>query len=273
MRSPKYPLPSAKEKAPSSKRNCFITAVNGGSLVLPTARKEKTESNLMEAVNRGLRKMLINPNVKDPLVLGVRVWPQAISQFLVGHLDLLEATKIALGDGRFQRLFLGANYVPGMCSHRSRCSPPILLLLFLSLHRRLLCSHPFLLLLLLPVHGVESYGGPLLGTWKAFVSDGPVDAVSYVVSQLMKLLELHRWNLCSCSLKIQFGISILSCLVTNEVGSANEYWVCRVAAIPKAEGGTSTLPNWDFNMQTVNLRRAAGVPRAKGGAYVYSQDI
>ncbi|KAF8369722.1 hypothetical protein HHK36_032254 [Tetracentron sinense] len=77
----------------------------------------------------------------------------------------------------------------------------------------------------------------------------------------------------SCTLKIQFGISILSCLVTTEVGSANEYWVCRVAAIPKAEGGTSTLPNWDFSMHTVNLRRAAGIPRAKGGAYVYSQDI
>ncbi|KAF8413988.1 hypothetical protein HHK36_001986 [Tetracentron sinense] len=93
------------------------------------------------------------------------------------------------------------------------------------------------------------------------------------ITSLRPLIGGFYSRLSSCTLKIQFGISILSCLVTTEVGSANEYWVCRVAAIPKAEGCTSTLPNWDFSMHTVNLRRAAGIPRAKGGAYVYSQDI
>ncbi|KAF8401206.1 hypothetical protein HHK36_012135 [Tetracentron sinense] len=78
----------------------------------------KTESNLVEAVDRDLRKMLIDPNAKDPLVLGVRVWPQAIPQFLVGHLDLLEAAKTALCDGGFQGLFLGGNYVSGVALGR-----------------------------------------------------------------------------------------------------------------------------------------------------------
>lgn len=78
----------------------------------------KTESELVEAVDRDLRKMLINPNAKDPLVLGVRVWPQAIPQFLIGHLDLLDAAKSALRDGGFQGMFLGGNYVSGVALGR-----------------------------------------------------------------------------------------------------------------------------------------------------------
>ncbi|CAL4976737.1 unnamed protein product [Urochloa decumbens] len=78
----------------------------------------KSESELVEAVDRDLRKMLINPSAADPLVLGVRVWPQAIPQFLVGHLDLLEAAKSALGRGGYDGLFLGGNYVAGVALGR-----------------------------------------------------------------------------------------------------------------------------------------------------------
>ncbi|KAJ0113352.1 hypothetical protein Patl1_00769 [Pistacia atlantica] len=78
----------------------------------------KTESELVEAVDRDLRKMLINPNAKDPIVLGVRVWPQAIPQFLVGHLDLLDAAKASLRDNGFQGLFFGGNYVAGVALGR-----------------------------------------------------------------------------------------------------------------------------------------------------------
>lgn len=69
-------------------------------------------------MDRDLRKMLINPNAKDPLVLGVRVWPQAIPQFLVGHLDILDAAKNALSNSGFQGLFLGGNYVSGVALGR-----------------------------------------------------------------------------------------------------------------------------------------------------------
>ncbi|KAK9281753.1 hypothetical protein L1049_004658 [Liquidambar formosana] len=78
----------------------------------------KTESELVEAVDRDLRKILINPKARDPLMLGVKVWPQAIPQFLVGHLDLLDAAKVALRDGGFQGLFLGGNYVSGVALGR-----------------------------------------------------------------------------------------------------------------------------------------------------------
>lgn len=78
----------------------------------------KTESQLVEAVDRDLRKMLINPSAKEPLALGVRVWPQAIPQFLIGHLDMVDGAKAALSNGGFQGMFLGGNYVSGVALGR-----------------------------------------------------------------------------------------------------------------------------------------------------------
>jgi len=78
----------------------------------------KTESDLVEAVDRDLRKMLINPRAAEPLALGVRVWPQAIPQFLIGHLDCLDAAKAALSRGGYNGLFLGGNYVAGVALGR-----------------------------------------------------------------------------------------------------------------------------------------------------------
>ncbi|XWS36012.1 hypothetical protein CRYUN_Cryun20dG0045500 [Craigia yunnanensis] len=78
----------------------------------------KTEGELVEALDCDLRKILINPSAKDPLVLGVRVWPQAIPQFLVGHLDLLDTAKTALRVSGFHGLFLGGNYVSSVALGR-----------------------------------------------------------------------------------------------------------------------------------------------------------
>ena len=68
----------------------------------------------METVDRDLRKILINPNAQDPFVVGVRLWPQAIPQFLVGHLDLLDVAKASIRNTGFEGLFLGGNYVSGV---------------------------------------------------------------------------------------------------------------------------------------------------------------
>ncbi|KAM7495751.1 hypothetical protein LguiA_020165 [Lonicera macranthoides] len=86
-------------------------ATNPGILSRP-------ESQLVEAVDRDLRKMLIKSNAKDPLVLGVRVWPQAIPQFLIGHFDILDSAKSALRDAGFQGMFLGGNFVSGVALGR-----------------------------------------------------------------------------------------------------------------------------------------------------------
>ncbi|CAL0320901.1 unnamed protein product [Lupinus luteus] len=78
----------------------------------------KTDSELVEAVDRDLRKILINPNAKDPLALGVRLWPQAIPQFSIGHLDLLDVAKGSLKKAGFEGLLLGGNYVAGVALGR-----------------------------------------------------------------------------------------------------------------------------------------------------------
>ncbi|XP_010556673.1 PREDICTED: protoporphyrinogen oxidase 1, chloroplastic isoform X2 [Tarenaya hassleriana] len=78
----------------------------------------KSEGELVEAVDRDLRKMLIKPSSTDPLVLGVRVWPQAIPQFLVGHLDILNAAKASLASSGLDGIFLGGNYVSGVALGR-----------------------------------------------------------------------------------------------------------------------------------------------------------
>ncbi|KAL1206252.1 Protoporphyrinogen oxidase 1 [Cardamine amara subsp. amara] len=78
----------------------------------------KSEGELVEAVDRDLRKMLIKPNSTEPLKLGVRVWPQAIPQFLVGHLDLLDTAKSSLTSSGYEGLFLGGNYVAGVALGR-----------------------------------------------------------------------------------------------------------------------------------------------------------
>ncbi|GER50162.1 protoporphyrinogen oxidase [Striga asiatica] len=78
----------------------------------------KTDGELVESVDRDLRKMLINRNATDPLVLGVRVWPQAIPQFLVGHLDLLDEARSALRKRGVKGVFLGGNYVSGVALGR-----------------------------------------------------------------------------------------------------------------------------------------------------------
>lgn len=78
----------------------------------------KTDSELVETVDRDLRKILINPNAQDPFVVGVRLWPQAIPQFLVGHLDLLDVAKASIRNTGFEGLFLGGNYVSGVALGR-----------------------------------------------------------------------------------------------------------------------------------------------------------
>lgn len=62
--------------------------------------------------------MLIKPDAPKPLKHGVRVWPKAIPQFLVGHLDTLEEARQALKDAGHDGIILGGNYVAGVALGR-----------------------------------------------------------------------------------------------------------------------------------------------------------
>ncbi len=60
--------------------------------------------------------MLIKDDAPKPTVVGVRVWPRAIPQFNVGHLDALETAEGALREAKWDRFFLSGNYVSGGCA-------------------------------------------------------------------------------------------------------------------------------------------------------------
>ena len=57
--------------------------------------------------------MLLKPDAPKPKVVGVRVWPRAIPQFNLGHLETVDAAKKGLADAGLDNVMLGGNYVCG----------------------------------------------------------------------------------------------------------------------------------------------------------------
>jgi oxygen-dependent protoporphyrinogen oxidase len=57
--------------------------------------------------------MLLKADAPKPQVIGVRVWPKAIPQFNLGHLDELDKAKKALANAGWDNFLLGGNYVSG----------------------------------------------------------------------------------------------------------------------------------------------------------------
>ncbi|MCO5576364.1 hypothetical protein L7F22_030174 [Adiantum nelumboides] len=78
----------------------------------------KDEADVVNQVDKDVRKMLIKSDGPRPEVLGVRVWPRAIPQFEVGHLDSLDDARKALDNSGLEGLFLGGNYVVGVALGR-----------------------------------------------------------------------------------------------------------------------------------------------------------
>lgn len=65
-----------------------------GSSLFPGRLQPPFEDDIVAAVDRDLRTMmLIRPEVPPPKVLGVRVWPNAIPQYELGHLDTMAELK------------------------------------------------------------------------------------------------------------------------------------------------------------------------------------
>lgn len=75
-----------------------------------------SDEQLVEAVHKDNVKTMLKPSAANdlPNVLGVRVWPKAIPQANIGHLDRLASVKKDLESAGFKGLFLAGNYVGGV---------------------------------------------------------------------------------------------------------------------------------------------------------------
>ena len=74
----------------------------------------QTEEDLVEQVDKDLRKILIKPDAAKPKAIGTRVWPKAIPQFNLGHLKALSRVRDALDSNGCESILLGGNYVCGV---------------------------------------------------------------------------------------------------------------------------------------------------------------
>ncbi|GIM04071.1 hypothetical protein Vretimale_8697 [Volvox reticuliferus] len=74
----------------------------------------QTQEELVAQVDKDLRLMVLKPDAPKPRVVGVRVWPRAIPQFNIGHMEQLDKARAALDAKGWGDVFLGGNYVSGV---------------------------------------------------------------------------------------------------------------------------------------------------------------
>ena len=88
---------------------CYIGGALNRNIV------NQSEDEIVAQVDKDLRAMLLDPQgAPPPKKIGVRVWPRAIPQFNVGHLDVLAAAEKELGKAGWEGVLLGGNYVSGV---------------------------------------------------------------------------------------------------------------------------------------------------------------
>lgn len=76
--------------------------------------KDMEEDSIIEQVDKDLRKMLLKPNAPEPKKIAVRVWPRAIPQFNLGHIEVVQDAQKELESAGWNGLLLGGNYVSGV---------------------------------------------------------------------------------------------------------------------------------------------------------------
>jgi oxygen-dependent protoporphyrinogen oxidase len=83
----------------------------GGSL--DTGIADLSEAAIAQAVHQDLKTTLLKPDTKvEPKVLAVHLWPRAIPQYEIGHLDRLATVDRDLAN--HPGLFVSANYIGGV---------------------------------------------------------------------------------------------------------------------------------------------------------------
>ncbi|CAK9205313.1 unnamed protein product [Sphagnum troendelagicum] len=97
------------------KRVLLLNYIGGAQFPSIVTMKEE---EIVRIVDRDVRTMLVKPDAPPPQVVGVRVWPRAIPQFTIGHLELLEDARKGLEESGLGGVFLGGNYVVGVALGR-----------------------------------------------------------------------------------------------------------------------------------------------------------
>eukprot|EP00897_Mesotaenium_endlicherianum_P008571 jgi/Mesen1/7742/ME000407S06951 len=97
-------------RAPSD-RVLLLNYIGGA---LNTGITTQGEDSIVAQVDKDLRKVLLKSDAPAPRKHGVRVWPRAIPQFTVGHLDTLEEARAGLREAGLDGIVLGGNYVAGV---------------------------------------------------------------------------------------------------------------------------------------------------------------
>ncbi|KAL3159086.1 hypothetical protein ABBQ32_011084 [Trebouxia sp. C0010 RCD-2024] len=74
----------------------------------------QSHEDLVAQVDKDLRVMLVKPDAPPPKTVDVTVWPKAIPQFNLHHLDEVQAAKEDLVQQGWKGFYLGGNYVSGV---------------------------------------------------------------------------------------------------------------------------------------------------------------
>ena len=72
------------------------------------------ENEIIDAVDKDLRRTLLNPDAAPPKVLGIQVWPTAIPQYELGHLDLMSELRAMEDANSSGGLWVCGNYRTGV---------------------------------------------------------------------------------------------------------------------------------------------------------------
>lgn len=71
-----------------------------------------SEDEIVAEVDKGCRQVLLQPDAPPPKVLGVKLWPTAIPQYELGHLELIE--KLEKAEATTPGLWVCGNYRSGV---------------------------------------------------------------------------------------------------------------------------------------------------------------
>ncbi|KAK9831551.1 hypothetical protein WJX84_011253 [Apatococcus fuscideae] len=76
--------------------------------------QDMSPEDVVAQVDKDLKQMLLKADAPAPHVVGYRLWPKAIPQFNVGHLELVQGAQDDLKSAGFPEVFLGGNYMAGV---------------------------------------------------------------------------------------------------------------------------------------------------------------